>query len=136
MPTTPNYAIRYPVLGDAPNVPLDLQRLATDTDTALADVAASVAQVQADLDTRPKIKVGTADISLSNSGSGTVSVDISSAGFTAPPSISVISTNYSYYGYRAAGGTNDANTMTIGVRHFDNTSASTTVTVYYIVVGF
>ena len=36
MPTTPNHALRYPVLGDAPNVPLDLQRLAEDTDTALA----------------------------------------------------------------------------------------------------
>lgn len=39
MPTTPNYALRYPSLTNAPNVPADMQNLATDTDTAVKGVS-------------------------------------------------------------------------------------------------
>lgn len=36
MPTTPNRSLRYPASSNAPNVPQDIQNLATDTDNALA----------------------------------------------------------------------------------------------------
>lgn len=36
MATTPNRALRYPVSSNAPNVPVDIQNLATDCDNALA----------------------------------------------------------------------------------------------------
>lgn len=35
MATTPFFGFRYPVLGDAPNVPLDLENLATDVETQI-----------------------------------------------------------------------------------------------------
>jgi hypothetical protein len=38
MPTTPNYALRYPLPTDPADVPLDLQKLATDVDSALYGV--------------------------------------------------------------------------------------------------
>lgn len=39
MPTTPNRAYRYPAGSAAPNVPLDLQNLATDLDTDVDTIA-------------------------------------------------------------------------------------------------
>jgi hypothetical protein len=36
VPTTPNMALRYPALSDAPNVPQSMQNLASDVDTAFA----------------------------------------------------------------------------------------------------
>jgi hypothetical protein len=36
VPTTPTLALRYPSLSDAPNVPQNLQNLATDVETTLA----------------------------------------------------------------------------------------------------
>jgi hypothetical protein len=38
MPSTPNYAFRYPVLGDDPDVPRDIKNLADDADAALLSV--------------------------------------------------------------------------------------------------
>jgi hypothetical protein len=35
VPTTPNLALRYPSLSSAPNVPQDIQNLASDVDTAV-----------------------------------------------------------------------------------------------------
>lgn len=35
MPSTTNFGLRYPALGDAPNVPQDMQNLASDVDTLL-----------------------------------------------------------------------------------------------------
>jgi hypothetical protein len=35
MPTTPNFALRYPALSDSPNGPTQIANLALDTDTAL-----------------------------------------------------------------------------------------------------
>lgn len=49
MPTTPNYALRYPALADAPNVPLDLQELATDVDTAVNTIDNRVDAIEATL---------------------------------------------------------------------------------------
>ena len=46
MGTTPNFAFRYPALTAAPNVPLDLQNLATDVDTSL--LAEQVARAASD----------------------------------------------------------------------------------------
>ena len=49
MPSTTNHALRYPILGDAPNVPLDLQRLADDVERELNEhdttIAANAAAV-------------------------------------------------------------------------------------------
>jgi len=36
MPSTPTYALRYPANTDPPNVPLDMQNLATDIETKIA----------------------------------------------------------------------------------------------------
>lgn len=55
MPKTPNVALRYPTLGDAPNVPLDLQRLAEDADAAIADVRADLTAPK--LDARQSVQV-------------------------------------------------------------------------------
>lgn len=38
MPTTPNYSLRFPTLGDTPNGPRDYQNLAEDADAALLAV--------------------------------------------------------------------------------------------------
>lgn len=38
MPTTPNYGLRFPTLGDTPDAPRDYQALAEDTDAALVTV--------------------------------------------------------------------------------------------------
>lgn len=42
MPQTPNYGLPYPVLQDAPNVPADMQALATATDSAISEVAPKI----------------------------------------------------------------------------------------------
>lgn len=47
MPTTTNYDLPYPALGDAPDVPADLAELATAVDTELSRVDTDVAAAQA-----------------------------------------------------------------------------------------
>lgn len=46
MPSTPTHALRYPVLGDAPNVPLDIQRLAEDVERELTEMDALLITAQ------------------------------------------------------------------------------------------
>lgn len=66
MPTTPNHALRYPVLGDAPNVPLDLQRLAQDAETALDGLDTRLDTVENRV--KPMVRIeSTADFAISNS---------------------------------------------------------------------
>lgn len=43
MPTTPNLAFRYPALSNAPNIPQDMQNLASDVDTATFNLKAKLA---------------------------------------------------------------------------------------------
>lgn len=43
MPSTPTYGLRYPALSNTPNVPLDIQNLATDVEAKFASLDASVA---------------------------------------------------------------------------------------------
>lgn len=45
MSTTPKYGLRYPVSTAAPNVPQDIQNLATDVDNSLSAVAATVPKI-------------------------------------------------------------------------------------------
>ena len=109
-PTPPDNIVDYPAVA---------QTFATTVDSLL-----------------PKIKYGTATVNVSSSSSGTVEIDISSAGFTAAPTgVSAIAHNFSYFTYYASGGTQSASTLTLGVRRYDGTSATVSVTIRYIAVG-
>lgn len=48
MPQTPDWGLDYPTLADLPNVPLDLQRLATSADAALSQHTAFYPGVQSE----------------------------------------------------------------------------------------
>lgn len=65
MPTTTNHLLRYPVLADVPNVPLDLQRLAEDADTALEGIDTRLAAVENKV--KPLVRMeSSADFAIAN----------------------------------------------------------------------
>ncbi len=95
--STPNYGLPFPVLGDVPNVPADIQALAEATDAALAgavnagmDQAAAPASVPGDSETpvsfgvtyaAPPVVVAVLQSSTGYDGYVNVS-NVSTTGFT------------------------------------------------------
>lgn len=78
---------------------------------------------------------GEATVSVAGANSGFISHDISSWGFTQPPGFSHVCHNFSYFPYRAAGGTHSKDYIPLGVRHFLGTSATTDVDVTWQATG-
>ena len=66
--STPTFGLPFPVLGDVPNVPSDVQGLAEATDTALTGVQALVAGKRVFAGTFVGTASGTGQISVSWSG--------------------------------------------------------------------
>lgn len=81
------------------------------------------------------VAAGEVSISLNSEASDFVQADISAFGFSQPPSFAGVSHNYSYYVYKAGSGSYTNLTLPVGVRHFDNVSGTTTVTVYWVAIG-
>ena len=118
MPTTSTHDFPYPAGTDSPDVPYWLQQLAEGVDGAV-----------------PIIATGSVAVPISASDSGFEQVDISSYGFTTTPTFVGICSNYSYYAYRSTGGTQSNTTIAVGARHFQGTTATTSVTVYWVAIG-
>lgn len=137
--TTPNYGLVKPAGGEnydvaVPNANMDTIDTALEALDGRVDDLEVTGLVNGDGGTyRFVIKV--VSVSLSASGSGTQTVDVSSYGFTSRPYFWLISNNFSYYGYESGAGTQDENTITIGVRHYDNTSATTSVSTRVLIIG-
>jgi hypothetical protein len=71
MPTTPG-GLRYPAAADTPNVPRDLEYLATDVETALGAKPASADIIpRAIFDAKGDLIVGTADNTFARLAAGT-----------------------------------------------------------------
>jgi hypothetical protein len=86
MPTTSNYSLRYPALSDDPNIPEDMQNLATDVDDEIlrvdADITAQVARLdELLLGYAAPTQVGSGTLSTGGNGVTIMSVSISDPGF-------------------------------------------------------
>jgi hypothetical protein len=81
MANTANYGWHYPVLGDAPNVPSDIQSLATGVDTTLA---AQLALKASKSPTQPGPAVwqnGTSNITLTSAFAALMTVSVPDPGY-------------------------------------------------------
>lgn len=108
---------------------------AVPTDAVADYPATSQALAQALSDGVCKFLTGYATVTLSNSDNGFTQVDITGGNFSEAPVVLAISTNFSYYCYRAASGTTSATTYPIGVRHYQATASSNTVGFNFIAIG-
>jgi hypothetical protein len=71
MPTTPG-GLRYPAASDTPNVPRDIQYLATDVESALSSKIGSADAIpRAIFDAKGDLLVGTGDNTFTRLGAGT-----------------------------------------------------------------